>query len=78
MQSQQTTLNASGTQLAAEAIFTKVFTCGTHIQDGYLAEVGTGLQGCQHRSAVVSDHLQAPPINDVHLLPHFACTQTHI
>lgn len=48
---------ASYVQLAAEAIFTKVFTCSTHIEDGYLPKVGASFECGKHRSAIVSHYL---------------------
>lgn len=69
---------ASYVQLAAEAIFTKVFTCCTHIEDGYLSKIGAGFKCGKHRSAIISNYLQAPPVNDVHLLPHLTCAQTNV
>jgi hypothetical protein len=69
---------ASYIQLAAEAIFTKVFTCGTHIEDGYLPKIGAGFKCGKHCSAIISHYLQAPPVNDVHLLSHLTCAQTNV
>lgn len=54
-------------------IFTKVFTCRAHVQNGDLTEVTSCLQRSQHRSSVVGDDLQPSPVHYVHLFTHLAC-----
>ena len=39
-----------------------------HVQDADLAEVAPGSEGGQHCPAVLGHHLQAPSVDDVHLL----------
>lgn len=57
-------------------IFTALFTCGPHIENADLPEVGTRLKGGEHRLPVVSHHLQSAPIHYVHLLSHLTCNRT--
>lgn len=57
-------------------IFTALFTCGPHIENADLPEVGTRLKGGEHRLPVVGHHLQSAPVHYVHLLSHLTCNHT--
>lgn len=56
-------------------IFTALFTCGPHIENADLPEVGARLKGGEHRLPVVGHHLQSAPVHYVHLLSHLTCNQ---
>lgn len=54
------------------AIFTKSFTCCSHVQYTNLPEIRARLERGHHGLPVVADNLQATPVHDVHLLANFA------
>lgn len=56
-------------------IFTALFTCGPHIENADLPEVGARLKGGEHRLPVVGHHLQSAPVHYIHLLSHLTCNQ---